>query len=253
MRVTDRPSLGTLTHHPRVLVIDAERSVADCLAAVLADDEWRVSGVSDGRSALARLRSDPPDVVVLDVVLPDMDGLTVLQTIRRERPALPVLCLSSRADVDDRIAALSYGGDDYVAKPFSVEEVGLRVRGLLRQTRAHLESESECIVVGDLVLDVGAHEVTRGGEPLYLTATEFALLLHMARNAGTVLSKSHLLRTVWSSDFGRDLNVVEVYVGYLRRKIDCGRTPLIHTLRGVGYVLRQCPAATAHRRSAATA
>lgn len=172
-------------------------------------------------------------------MLPDMSGLDVLRKLRDQQPGLPLLLLTAKDSVEDRIAGLTAGGDDYVTKPFSLEEVVLRLRALLRRTGVANEAGGAQIVVGDLVLDEDSHEVTRGGgDPISLTATEFELLRFMMRNAKRVLSKAQILDRVWSYDFGGRSNIVELYVSYLRKKIDSGREPMIHTLRGAGYVLR---------------
>jgi two-component system OmpR family response regulator len=197
-----------------------------------------VSTASDGISAIASARKEAPDVVVLDVMLPDMSGLDVLRKLREQIPGLPLLLLTAKDALEDRIAGLTAGGDDYVTKPFSLEEVILRLRALLRRTGVAAEPGAARIVVGDLVLDEDSHEVTRAGVEIALTTTEFELLRFMMRNAKRVLSKAQILDRVWSYDFGGRSNIVELYVSYLRKKIDSGRAPMIHTLRGSGYVLK---------------
>ncbi|MGC7276994.1 response regulator transcription factor, partial [Mycobacteroides abscessus subsp. massiliense] len=167
----------------------------------------------------------------------DMSGLDVLGRLRAMYPGMPVLLLTAKDAVEDRIAGLSAGGDDYVTKPFSLEEVVLRLRALLRRTGITADGSDTRIVVGDLVLDEDSHEVTRAGESIALTAKEFELLRFMMSNAKRVLSKSQILDHVWSYDFGGRSNIVELYVSYLRKKIDTGHEPMIHTLRGAGYVL----------------
>ncbi|GJO56792.1 DNA-binding response regulator [Mycobacterium marinum] len=199
---------------------------------------WNIATASDGASAIASARAERPDVVVLDVMLPDMSGLEVLHRLRKENPALPVLLLTAKDAVEDRIAGLTAGGDDYVTKPFSIEEVVLRLRALLRRTGVTTVDSGAQLVVGDLVLDEDSHEVTRAGEPISLTSTEFELLRFMMRNSKRVLSKAQILDRVWSYDFGGRSNIVELYISYLRKKIDNGREPMIHTLRGAGYVLK---------------
>src|SRR6266545_950342 len=190
------------------------------------------------RAPLRTAREFRPDIVVLDVMLPDMDGLEVLRRLHGEAPGLPVLFLTAKDSVEDRIAGLTAGGDDYVTKPFSLEEVALRLRALLRRTGVTEASAGARLVVGDLTLDEDSREVTRGGEPIELTATEFELLRFLMRNPRRVLSKAQILDRVWHYDFGGQANVVELYVSYLRKKIDAGRPPMIHTLRGAGYVLK---------------
>jgi two-component system OmpR family response regulator len=176
--------------------------------------------------------------VVLDVMLPDFDGLEVLRRLRQEQPRICVLFLTARDAVEDRVAGITAGGDDYVTKPFSIEEVLARLRGLLRRadlTRVHSEDE---LIVADLTMDEEAREVRRGGELIDLTATEFELLRFLMRNPRRVLSKAQILDRVWNYDFGGQAHVVELYISYLRKKVDAGRDPLIHTVRGVGYVLK---------------
>jgi len=185
-------------------------------------------------------RSLRPDVIVLDVMLPDMDGLEVLRKLRAEAPLVPVLFLTARDAVEDRVAGLTAGGDDYVTKPFSLEEVVARLRGLLRRTRAG-EPRDALLVVGDLTMDEDSHEVRRADELVHLTATEFELLRYLMRNPKRVLSKSQILDRVWNYDFGGQANVVELYISYLRKKIDAGRPPMIHTMRGAGYILKPAP------------
>jgi two-component system OmpR family response regulator len=199
---------------------------------------WNIATAGDGSSAIASARTQRPDVVVLDVMLPDMSGLDVLHKLREENPQLPVLLLTAKDAVEDRIAGLTAGGDDYVTKPFSIEEVVLRLRALLRRTGVTTVDSGAQLVVGDLVLDEDSHEVTRAGEPISLTSTEFELLRFMMRNSKRVLSKAQILDRVWSYDFGGRSNIVELYISYLRKKIDNGREPMIHTLRGAGYVLK---------------
>jgi two-component system OmpR family response regulator len=183
-------------------------------------------------------RDFSPDVVLLDVMLPDIDGLEVLRRLRANDPDVPVLFLTARDAVEDRIAGITAGGDDYVTKPFSLEEVVARLRGLVRRRGTGMLGGDAVLTVGDLTLDEDSHEVSRGGDPVELTATEFELLRYLMRNPRRVLSKAQILDRVWNYDFGGQANIVELYVSYLRKKIDAGRTPMIHTLRGAGYVLR---------------
>lgn len=234
-RVVMRRADGKPIH---VLVVDDEPVLAELVSMALRYEGWDIATAADGASAIASARETPPDVVVLDVMLPDMSGLEVLRRLREQIPGLPLLLLTAKDSVEDRIAGLTAGGDDYVTKPFSIEEVVLRLRALLRRTGVASESGGAKIVVGDLVLDEDSHEVTRGGELISLTATEFELLRFMMRNSKRVLSKAQILDRVWSYDFGGRSNIVELYVSYLRKKIDSGREPMIHTLRGAGYVLK---------------
>jgi two-component system OmpR family response regulator len=221
-----------------VLVVDDEAVLAEMVAMALRYEGWNIATAGDGSSAIASARAQRPDVVVLDVMLPDMSGLDVLHKLREESPQLPVLLLTAKDALEDRIAGLTAGGDDYVTKPFSIEEVVLRLRALLRRTGVTTVDSGAQLVVGDLVLDEDSHEVTRAGEPISLTSTEFELLRFMMRNAKRVLSKAQILDRVWSYDFGGRSNIVELYISYLRKKIDSGRDPMIHTLRGAGYVLK---------------
>jgi len=221
-----------------VLVVDDEAVLAEMVSMALRYEGWNIATAGDGSSAIASARAQRPDVVVLDVMLPDMSGLDVLHKLREESPQLPVLLLTAKDAVEDRIAGLTAGGDDYVTKPFSIEEVVLRLRALLRRTGVTTVDSGAQLIVGDLVLDEDSHEVTRAGEPISLTSTEFELLRFMMRNAKRVLSKAQILDRVWSYDFGGRSNIVELYISYLRKKIDSGRDPMIHTLRGAGYVLK---------------
>ncbi|MFF8960367.1 response regulator transcription factor [Streptomyces sp. NPDC014894] len=222
----------------RVLIVDDEAALSDLLSMALRYEGWEVRGAGDGAGAVRAVREFRPDVVVLDVVLPDMDGIAVLRRLRREDPDVPVLFLTARDAVEDRIAGLTAGGDDYVTKPFSLEEVVARLRGLIRRSRAAAVRTESLLSVGDLTLDEDSHEVSRGGLSIHLTATEFELLRYLMRNPRRVLSKAQILDRVWSYDFGGQANVVELYVSYLRKKIDAGRSPMIHTRRGAGYLIK---------------
>ncbi|MFE0036698.1 response regulator transcription factor [Streptomyces sp. NPDC059015] len=235
-----RPGLRRTGGGPvRVLVVDDEASLTELLSMALRYEGWEVRSAGDGAGAVRAARAFRPDAVVLDVMLPDLDGLTVLGRIRREHPHVPVLFLTARDAVEDRIAGLTAGGDDYVTKPFSLEEVVARLRGLIRRAATAAAARDEpLLVVGDLTLDEDSHEVTRGGTSIHLTATEFELLRYLMRNPRRVLSKAQILDRVWSYDFGGQANVVELYISYLRRKIDAGRTPMIHTRRGAGYLIK---------------
>jgi len=221
-----------------VLVVDDEPVLAEMVSMALRYEGWNITTAADGASAISAARGTRPDAVVLDIMLPDMSGLDVLRQLREHSPHLPVLLLTAKDAVEDRIAGLTAGGDDYVTKPFSIEEVVLRLRALLRRTGVTTEDSGAQIVVGDLVLDEDSHEVTRAGDPIALTSTEFELLRFLMRNPKRVLSKAQILDRVWSYDFGGRSNIVELYISYLRKKIDSGRQPMIHTLRGAGYVLK---------------
>ncbi|HEU5470288.1 MAG TPA: response regulator transcription factor [Actinophytocola sp.] len=222
----------------RILVVDDESTLAELITMALRYEGWEVRSAADGRGAVREAREFRPDAVVLDVMLPDFDGLEVLRRMRADAPRLPVLFLTARDAVEDRIAGLTAGGDDYVTKPFSLEEVVLRLRALLRRTGVTEAEAGAKLVVGDLTLDEDSREVHRAGEPITLTATEFELLRFLMRNPRRVLSKTQILDRVWSYDFGGQANVVELYISYLRKKIDAGRAPMIHTRRGAGYVLK---------------
>jgi len=222
----------------RVLVVDDEPTLAELLASVLRYEGWEVRTAADGGSAVRTARQFRPDAVVLDVMLPDLDGLEVLRRLRAASPHLCVLFLTAKDAVEDRIAGITAGGDDYVTKPFSLEEVLARLRGLLRRAGIARQAGGGQLVVGDLMMDEDAREVRRAGSLIELTATEFELLRYLMLNPRRVLSKAQILDRVWNYDFGGQAHVVELYISYLRKKIDAGREPLIHTVRGVGYALR---------------
>ena len=222
----------------RVLVVDDEANIAELLRMALRYEGWEVRVALTGGQAVSTARQHGPDAVVLDMMLPDFDGMEVLRRLRTELSDVPVLFLTARDAVEDRVAGLTAGGDDYVTKPFSLEEVVARLRALMRRTGAQQTAEHSILAVGDLVLDEDSHEVSRAGTPITLTATEFELLRYLMRNPKRVLSKAQILDRVWHYDFGGQANVVELYISYLRKKIDAGREPMIHTMRGAGYVLK---------------
>ena len=222
----------------RVLVVDDEPNLAEVVTMALRMEKWDVRSAGDGMSAVRVARQFRPDVVVLDVMLPDMSGLDVLRKLRQYTPDLPVLFLTAKDSVEDRIAGLTAGGDDYVTKPFSLEELVARLRGLMRRAGARRADSGSVLVVGDLELDEDSHEVRRAGTEISLTATEFELLRFLMRNPKRVLSKAQILDRVWNYDFGGQANVVELYISYLRKKVDAGHEPMIHTMRGAGYVLK---------------
>jgi two-component system OmpR family response regulator len=239
----DEPRTTPLLHRPdghpvRILIVDDEPDVTDVLAGVMTSEDWQVRTAADGATALTTARDFRPDAVVLDWMLPDMNGLQVLRALRRETPKVCVLFLTARDAVEDRIAGITAGGDDYVTKPYSLEEVLARLRGLLRRAGMAAEPGAHRLTVGDLTMDEEAREVRRGGATIDLSRTEFELLRFLMRNPRRVLSKEQILDRVWAYDFGGRAHVVELYISYLRKKIDAGRTPLIHTVRGVGYVLK---------------
>lgn len=239
-RGSGRPALTRTDGAPiRVLVVDDDPDLAEVLSGALRYEGWEVRTAGDGVSAVAEARELLPDAVVLDVMLPDTDGFSVLRSLHGVRPDVCVLFLTARDAVEDRIAGITAGGDDYVTKPFSLEEVVARLRGLLRRAgMARQGEDGPRLTVGDLVMDEEAREVTRGGDLVELSPTEFELLRLLMRNPRRVLSKAQILDRVWSYDFGGRAHVVELYISYLRKKVDAGRPPMIHTVRGAGYVLK---------------
>ncbi|WP_407942879.1 response regulator transcription factor [Luteipulveratus halotolerans] len=239
---TNAPALTRADGSPvRVLVVDDEPNLTELLAMALRYEGWDIRAAGTGSTAVREAKDFKPDAVVLDMMLPDFDGMEVLRRLRDDDPHVPVLFLTARDAVEDRIAGLTAGGDDYVTKPFSLEEVVARVRALLRRAVVLAPEADSVLTVGDLTLDEDSHEVRRGGAEISLTATEFELLRFMMRNPKRVLSKAQILDRVWHYDFGGQANVVELYISYLRKKIDAGRDPMIHTMRGAGYVLKPAP------------
>ena len=223
----------------RVLVVDDEAPLADLLQMAFKLEGWEVRTAPDGLTAAKVAREFRPDAAVLDIMLPDFDGLKLMQRIRADGNTTPVLFLTAKDALEDRIAGLTAGGDDYVTKPFSLEEVVARVRGLIRRSTLVVDAnESPLIIVGDLELNEESHEVSRAGRDIELTATEFELLRYLMRNPRRVLSKAQILDRVWSYDFGGRSSVVEIYISYLRKKIDAEGVPMIHTVRGAGYLLK---------------
>ncbi|MFI6484668.1 response regulator transcription factor [Nonomuraea sp. NPDC050663] len=218
-----------------ILVVDDEPPLTELLTMAMRLAGWEALPAHDGESAVKQARAVLPDAVVLDWMLPDMDGLQVLQRLRALSPTLPVLMLTAKDEVADRIAGLTAGADDYVTKPFSLEEIIVRMRGLLRRSGAAQAPPDSRLTLGDLVMDQDTHEVWRGGKPVQLTPTEFELLRFLLNNPRRVLSKTQILEHVWGYDFGGNSNVVELYVSYLRRKLGM---QLIHTVRGAGYVVK---------------
>ena len=222
----------------RVLAVDDEPSLTELLSMALRYEGWNARTAGTGTEAVRTAREFQPDAIVLDMMLPDFDGLEVMRKVRADQPDVPVIFLTAKDAVADRVAGLTAGGDDYVTKPFSLEEVIARLRALMRRSGAASRRPDAQLVVIDTIMDEDTHEVSRGGEPIHLTATEFELLRFMMRNPRRVLSKAQILDRVWNYDFGGQANVVELYISYLRKKIDVGRQPMIHTLRGAGYVLK---------------
>jgi two-component system OmpR family response regulator len=222
----------------RVLVVDDEPNLAEVLSSVLRHEGWDVRSAGTGMGAVRAGREFRPDAVVLDMMLPDFDGLEVMRRLREDNPRVGVLFLTAKDSLEDRIAGITAGGDDYVTKPFSLEEVLARLRGMLRRAGMSQNAADSQLAFADLTMDEEAREVRRGGVLVELTATEFELLRFLMRNPRRVLSKAQILDRVWNYDFGGQAHVVELYVSYLRKKVDAGREPLIHTVRGVGYVLK---------------
>jgi two-component system OmpR family response regulator len=228
------------TPEARLLVVDDEPNILELLATSLRFAGFEVATATNGREALAEARRLRPDLVVLDVMMPDMDGFAVVRRMRGEGTTAPVLFLTARDGTEDKVTGLTVGGDDYVTKPFSLEEIVARIRAVLRRTsgKAAANDERARLVFADIELDDDTHEVWKDGELVSLSPTEFKLLRYFMQNAGRVLSKAQILDHVWHYDFGGEANVVESYVSYLRRKVDTTEPRLLHTLRGVGYVLR---------------
>ncbi|MCP3802712.1 response regulator transcription factor [Allokutzneria sp. A3M-2-11 16] len=224
----------------KVLVVDDEPNILELLSATLRLSGFEVGVADTGAAAVSAAREFQPDIVVLDVMLPDLDGFTVARQLRSAQERLPVLFLTARDAVQDRIAGLTAGGDDYVTKPFSLEEVVLRLRAILRRTRPPgAEAVDDGVLsYADLELDEEGHEVRRAGEPVPLSPTEFNLLRYLLINAEKVVSKEQILDRVWDYNFDGSSRIVESYISYLRRKIDRREPSLIHTIRGVGYTLR---------------
>jgi len=219
----------------RVLVVDDEPNITDLVALALRYEGFSVEKAASGRAALSAVQKFKPDLVILDVMLPDVSGLDVMKRLSAEGRKVPVIFLTARDSTEDKVHGLTIGGDDYVTKPFSIEELVARVRVVLRRNGS---STSSRIALADLELDEDAHEVRRHGQPIELTPTEYRLLRYLLVNAGRVLSRTQILDHVWDYDFGGDGRVLETYISYLRRKVDSFEPPLIQTVRGVGYVMR---------------
>jgi two-component system OmpR family response regulator len=217
--------------------VDDERNIAQLVAMALRYEGFVTETAADGRSALAAVRAFGPHLVVLDVMLPDVDGFEVGRRLRAAGEPVPVLFLTARDGVEDRVRGLTLGGDDYLTKPFAIEELVARVRAILRRAGSREQSETR-LRFADLELDEETREVRRGGRLVKLSPTEFSLLRYLMLNARRIQSKAQILDHVWQYDFGGDGGIVETYIGYLRRKVDVGAPPLIHTVRGVGYTLR---------------
>lgn len=222
----------------RILVVDDEPYIADLVAAALRFEGFEVDSAGDGLGALSALAASRYDLVVLDVMLPDMGGMEVCRRVRGDGLGVPIIFLTARDSTEDKVSGLTVGGDDYVTKPFSLEELLARIRALLRRAGGPTGAASRRLELADLVMDEDTHEVWRAGQPVDLTATEFNLLRYFLANPRRVLSKAQILDHVWNYDFGGEANIVETYISYLRKKIDSVEPPLIQTIRGVGYSLR---------------
>ena len=222
----------------RVLLVDDEPALTNLVKMALHYEGWTVEVAHNGREAVAKFEEVGPDILVLDIMLPDVDGLEILQRIRDADAYTPTLFLTARDSVMDRVTGLTAGADDYMTKPFSLEELVARLRGLLRRSSYLAAPAEEGLNVGDLTLDGASHEVLRAGKPIPLTSTEFELLRFLMRNQGRALTRTEILDRVWNYDFAGRTSIVDLYISYLRKKIDAGSEPMIHTVRGVGYMLR---------------
>ena len=220
-----------------ILVVDDESNISELIAMALRYDGFDVATAGTGRKAVESVRSSPTDLIVLDVMLPDIDGFEVAQELAGSGHRVPIVFLTARDTTTDKIRGLTVGGDDYVTKPFSLEELVARIHAVLRRTKG-IEREPSSLQFADLTLDLDTHEVWRGGEPVDLTATEFRLLRYLMLNPRRVLTRDQILDHVWDYDFGGDARVLETYISYLRKKVDTTEPHLIHTVRGVGYSLR---------------
>jgi two-component system OmpR family response regulator len=225
----------------RILVVDDEPSIVDAVATSLRYEGFDVAEATTGRGALDSVQERPPDLIVLDIMLPDFDGLEVTRRLRARGVEAPVLFLTARDAIRDRLAGLSVGADDYVTKPFALAELVARVHAILRRTAGEAAGDQP-LRFADVEMDEGIHEVRRAGVPIPLTATEYSLLRFFLLNPRHVVSKMQILDHVWHYDFQGNANVVETYVGYLRKKLDRHGPPLIHTIRRVGYILRDATA-----------
>ncbi|KJF17832.1 putative transcriptional regulatory protein TcrX [Acidithrix ferrooxidans] len=232
------PKLSEPTTAPRVLVIDDESSITDLVSLALGFQGYKVEKASGAREGLEKVRSFSPDIILLDVMMPELDGFEVARRLRMEKIDTPIIFLTAKDTTEDKVSGLKIGGDDYVTKPFSLEELAARVDAIIRRTKKDNEISTR-LVFADLILDLETHEVFRKGQQVELTSTEFNLLQYLMENARRVVSKSQILDHVWHYDFGGDANIVETYISYLRRKIDSDSEPsLIRTVRGAGYSMR---------------
>lgn len=232
-RETPAPADGV-----KVLVVDDEESLADLVTMALRYEGWEVAVAHSVDEAVVVAKKFGPDIAVLDIMLPDGDGIGLMKTLRHSIPKLPVLFLTAKDAVEDRVFGLTAGGDDYITKPFSLEELVARVRGILRRVGLGQNAIDPVLQVGDLTLNEESYEVARNGAPIELTSTEFELLRYLMSHPRRVLSKAHILDRVWSYDYQGRASIVEIYISYLRKKVDSLGPPLIHTVRGVGYMIK---------------
>jgi two-component system OmpR family response regulator len=231
--------VNTTAPEARLLVVDDDADIVELLAASLRFSGFEVTTARNGHDALALASSSRPDLIVLDVMMPGLDGLSVVRRLREGGSRVPVVLLTAKDATEDRVAGLTIGGDDYITKPFSLEEVVARIRAVLRRSGGAVRGQpTQRLSLGDVELDDEAHEVWKAGELVALSPTEFSLLRYLMANPGRVLSKAQILDHVWAYDFGGDGNVVESYISYLRKKVDTTDPTLIHTVRGIGYVMR---------------
>lgn len=221
----------------RVLLVDDEPALTNLVTMALHYEGWMVDVAHNGRDAVTKFHSGEPDLLVLDIMLPDVDGLQILQRVRESDAYIPTLFLTARDSVTDRVTGLTSGADDYMTKPFSLEELVARLRGLLRRSAQLMPPVDEVLTVGDLTLDGASRQVSRGRVPVSLSTTEFELLRFLMRNPGRALARAEILDRVWNYDFAGRTSIVDLYISYLRKKIDVD-PPMIHTVRGVGYMLK---------------
>lgn len=236
--MTGAPDSHAPAEDVRVLVVDDEESLADLVNMALRYEGWEVAVAHSFKDAVTKAQSHKPDIAVLDIMLPDGDGIGLMKRLRESNPKLPVLFLTAKDAVEDRVHGLTAGGDDYITKPFSLEELVARIRGILRRVGLGHAPIDPVLQVGDLTLNEESYEVERAGTPIELTSTEFELLRYLMTHPRRVLSKTHILDRVWSYDYQGRASIVEIYISYLRKKIDSLGPPLIHTVRGVGYMIK---------------
>jgi two-component system, OmpR family, response regulator len=236
--MTDQPESSAPPEDVRVLVVDDEESLADLVHMALRYEGWEVAVAHSVKDAITKAQAFKPDIAVLDIMLPDGDGIGLMKRLRETTPKIPVLFLTAKDAVEDRVHGLTAGGDDYITKPFSLEELVARIRGILRRVGLGHSPVDPVLQVGDLTLNEESYEVERAGVPIELTSTEFELLRYLMTHPRRVLSKTHILDRVWSYDYQGRASIVEIYISYLRKKIDSLGPPLIHTVRGVGYMIK---------------